>query len=458
MYEMFIRDREDMSKNGTLEQCVFSKQKMEDINFKTKESIGTDLSKTCKVCGNDVSENNLVEKKSKIYCQECYEKKKAKSASGKFKSMMQTLKPDAERPKQSQTSVPASSFVEEKKEKKAKDPDAPKKSFLTKAQEKLNKMDKNTILGYFGKGEKSEEGTTGPDEIERSSSPPPQPQPPSPTISPQASFVQERPFPPKKEPPTYPLGKSASLGRNSLPEGNPSKLIATQYDGPKLQSNPPNNIPVSSPGRSPRNDGNNNPKSLNPSIPVNSTNNTPVNTTQNNPSNREPSVTISTKPLPKPPPRPANPSQLVNRPPVSTVSENGSRQNDTADTLQKKAQNKPPVQRPAEPQSVDALMEQSADSLCEGCKKPLGFNVAISSALGKTWHKNCFVCFHCGRVFEGSFVQKDGSCYHMECLKQLAPKCMKCQRPLSGRVINDRGNRYHDTCFVPANQEFRPPG
>lgn len=36
MYEMFIREREAMSKNGTLDTCALSKEKFLQVSMKTK--------------------------------------------------------------------------------------------------------------------------------------------------------------------------------------------------------------------------------------------------------------------------------------------------------------------------------------------------------------------------------------------------------------------------------------
>lgn len=52
---------------------------------------------------------------------------------------------------------------------------------------------------------------------------------------------------------------------------------------------------------------------------------------------------------------------------------------------------------------------------CCACQKPFNNEPGVS-AMGKAWHKHCFVCTHCGNQFteDKKFAQKDGSPYHME--------------------------------------------
>ena len=86
--------------------------------------------------------------------------------------------------------------------------------------------------------------------------------------------------------------------------------------------------------------------------------------------------------------------------------------------------------------------------ICARCGKPITDQVV--SALGKTYHKNCFVCKSCGKPFPTpSFYQKNNDpyckeCYEMEC----AVKCAGCGKPIIGSSLMALNKKYHPECFV----------
>ncbi|BFU18662.1 LIM domain containing protein [Entamoeba histolytica HM-1:IMSS-B] len=86
--------------------------------------------------------------------------------------------------------------------------------------------------------------------------------------------------------------------------------------------------------------------------------------------------------------------------------------------------------------------------ICARCGKPITTNCV--SALGKTYHSECFVCTKCSKPFPTpSFFQKDGNPYCEECYKEeCAAKCSNCGKPIIGPSLSALGKKYHPECFV----------
>ncbi|EKE38300.1 LIM domain containing protein [Entamoeba nuttalli P19] len=86
--------------------------------------------------------------------------------------------------------------------------------------------------------------------------------------------------------------------------------------------------------------------------------------------------------------------------------------------------------------------------MCARCGKPITTNCV--SALGKTYHSECFVCTKCSKPFPTpSFFQKDGNPYCEECYKEeCAAKCSNCGKPIIGPSLSALGKKYHPECFV----------
>ncbi|KAL0183270.1 hypothetical protein M9458_022645, partial [Cirrhinus mrigala] len=55
-------------------------------------------------------------------------------------------------------------------------------------------------------------------------------------------------------------------------------------------------------------------------------------------------------------------------------------------------------------------------------------------AMGKSWHKDEFICTHChSSLADVGFVEDHGSVYCVCCYEQfLAPTCFKCQQKILG--------------------------
>jgi len=92
---------------------------------------------------------------------------------------------------------------------------------------------------------------------------------------------------------------------------------------------------------------------------------------------------------------------------------------------------------------------------CGKCEKPL--SGSCINAIGKTFHKDCFVCTDCeGSIASGFSVIEDQP-YCKECATKKAPKqqqqasddkkCAECDKPLSGSCVNSGDNIFHKDCF-----------
>eukprot|EP01116_Phalansterium_solitarium_P012923 TRINITY_DN2967_c0_g1_i1.p1 TRINITY_DN2967_c0_g1~~TRINITY_DN2967_c0_g1_i1.p1 ORF type:complete len:616 (+),score=174.76 TRINITY_DN2967_c0_g1_i1:128-1975(+) len=85
---------------------------------------------------------------------------------------------------------------------------------------------------------------------------------------------------------------------------------------------------------------------------------------------------------------------------------------------------------------------------CAGCSEPITGKMV--QALGKRWHPDHFVCFQCKKPFGGEqFHVEDGQPYCGPCHEQaFLPKCAKCSEPIHGEVISALGNDYHPEHFA----------
>ncbi|MCK5893616.1 MAG: protein DA1 [Endozoicomonadaceae bacterium] len=86
-------------------------------------------------------------------------------------------------------------------------------------------------------------------------------------------------------------------------------------------------------------------------------------------------------------------------------------------------------------------------SLCHGCRKPLSGDVV--QAMGKQWHRSCFVCAGCGfSLADTQFTVFKGQPWHIGCLC-----CPGCQKPVQNQYIEQEGKPWHVACF---HQYFTP--
>jgi len=84
------------------------------------------------------------------------------------------------------------------------------------------------------------------------------------------------------------------------------------------------------------------------------------------------------------------------------------------------------------------------DEICGGCSKLLGNGKRVS-ALGKKWHKECFICSACQKDLGGGFWEKNGM-PHCGCLD--AYYCGGCTKLIQGKILTALGKKWHSDCFV----------
>jgi len=72
------------------------------------------------------------------------------------------------------------------------------------------------------------------------------------------------------------------------------------------------------------------------------------------------------------------------------------------------------------------------------------------TALGQTWHPDCFFCAQCGCQFgEDGFHEKDGKPYCKPCyLGMFALKCKACNMAITEGYISALNAQWHPQCFV----------
>ncbi|KAA0150557.1 hypothetical protein FNF29_05132 [Cafeteria roenbergensis] len=86
---------------------------------------------------------------------------------------------------------------------------------------------------------------------------------------------------------------------------------------------------------------------------------------------------------------------------------------------------------------------------CTGCGETVKDTEDGITALGKTWHRQCFTCTDCGSDFGGGkFYSRDGKPYCEEhYFENFAPKCAKCTRPVVADGLRACGAVWHNSCF-----------
>jgi len=72
------------------------------------------------------------------------------------------------------------------------------------------------------------------------------------------------------------------------------------------------------------------------------------------------------------------------------------------------------------------------------------------NALGKTYHKEHFVCNHCNLPFPGGqYIEHEGNPYCDKDYNELfCPRCASCKQPISDKCISALGRKYHPDHFT----------
>lgn len=84
--------------------------------------------------------------------------------------------------------------------------------------------------------------------------------------------------------------------------------------------------------------------------------------------------------------------------------------------------------------------------VCARCNKPIPGEVM--AAEGSTYHLNCFVCEMCNVRLTGEFFPDRGKNLCEKCMLKQLPKCAKCRQPIDGEVITAETKTFHVQCFT----------
>ncbi len=85
---------------------------------------------------------------------------------------------------------------------------------------------------------------------------------------------------------------------------------------------------------------------------------------------------------------------------------------------------------------------------CAGCHKPITSNYI--TALDRTWHPGCFLCAGCGQpIDQQPFFTHADRPYHEACYHtRFSPRCAGCGQPIAGTVTTAQGKTWHPEHFV----------
>ncbi|CAF0990800.1 unnamed protein product [Brachionus calyciflorus] len=85
---------------------------------------------------------------------------------------------------------------------------------------------------------------------------------------------------------------------------------------------------------------------------------------------------------------------------------------------------------------------------CAACSNPILDKML--TALSKTWHVSCFVCYSCKkRLNDESFLEIKETAYCKNCyINELAPKCVRCNQAITENFISALNSYWHPDCFV----------
>mmetsp|Transcript_3626 Transcript_3626/g.5026 ORF Transcript_3626/g.5026 Transcript_3626/m.5026 type:complete len:120 (-) Transcript_3626:1710-2069(-) len=84
---------------------------------------------------------------------------------------------------------------------------------------------------------------------------------------------------------------------------------------------------------------------------------------------------------------------------------------------------------------------------CYACKNQISGQGV--QAVGKTWHKECFVCDFCKKPFTASFVSKYDRAYCKPCdLRLFGNYCKGCNKPIEGQSLVALNSYWHPEHFA----------
>lgn len=110
----------------------------------------------------------------------------------------------------------------------------------------------------------------------------------------------------------------------------------------------------------------------------------------------------------------------------------------------------PAYQAPAASRGVPdhkAPPKNLGDGFCASCQGEIGLTSV--SALGLSWHKECFVCIGCRKsMVESGFKNVNGwpMCANCYC-DSFGLKCAACRKNITADYVQVNGQNYHKECY-----------
>uniref|UniRef100_A0A2K6AJR3 Actin-binding LIM protein 2 n=1 Tax=Mandrillus leucophaeus TaxID=9568 RepID=A0A2K6AJR3_MANLE len=90
----------------------------------------------------------------------------------------------------------------------------------------------------------------------------------------------------------------------------------------------------------------------------------------------------------------------------------------------------------------------SVGSSCGGCGTEIKNGQALV-ALDKHWHLGCFKCKSCGKLLNAEYISKDGLPYcEADYHAKFGIRCDRCEKYITGRVLEAGEKHYHPSCAL----------
>uniref|UniRef100_A0A2K5V972 Actin-binding LIM protein 2 n=1 Tax=Macaca fascicularis TaxID=9541 RepID=A0A2K5V972_MACFA len=93
-------------------------------------------------------------------------------------------------------------------------------------------------------------------------------------------------------------------------------------------------------------------------------------------------------------------------------------------------------------------MCQKCSPSCGGCGTEIKNGQALV-ALDKHWHLGCFKCKSCGKLLNAEYISKDGLPYcEADYHAKFGIRCDRCEKYITGRVLEAGEKHYHPSCAL----------
>lgn len=104
------------------------------------------------------------------------------------------------------------------------------------------------------------------------------------------------------------------------------------------------------------------------------------------------------------------------------------------------------------PYQGSVIQHTGGPQMCAACNTSVddGKTAVAVRALGKQWHKECFTCWHCKHAISAQFSSHEGKPYCDPCFEKHVSKaaCPGCRKLVHGHFVKALGREWHRECFV----------